>query len=179
MQINLHKHNCEIKKIVLFLLGNTKMIQELKMKCPNCGMDDDRVIDSRSVKEGYGVRRRRVCNSCQHRFTTQESIIRSELLVVKRNDAIREEFDRDKLRRGIENACYKRPVSADQIDAVVDELVSGVMHDFDKEVSSAELGARVMIALKQVDQVAYVRFASVYRKFKDVEEFIEEIRMLR
>ena len=148
------------------------------MRCPMCGCLEDKVIDSRSVREDSGVRRRRECLSCGHRFTTFESIIREELKVVKRNN-IREDFDREKLRRGIANACYKRPVDPEEIDRVAAEIDQGIQRDFDKEVSSSEIGKRVMAALRSLDQVAYVRFASVYRKFKDVEEFIAEIRALK
>ena len=148
------------------------------MRCPMCGYLEDKVIDSRSVREDSGVRRRRECLSCGHRFSTFESVIRDELKVVKRSN-IREDFDREKLRRGIANACYKRPVAPEDIDRVADEVVQGIQRDFDKEISSAEIGKRVMAALRSLDQVAYVRFASVYRKFKDVEEFINEIRALK
>jgi len=148
------------------------------MRCPECHCLDDKVVDSRAVKEGDGVRRRRECLSCSHRFTTYEGIIQAELKVIKRN-SVREEFDREKLRQGIENACYKRPVDPDEIDRIVEEIYNSLQKDFDKEVHSLEVGKRVMEALKQIDQVAYVRFASVYRKFKDVEEFIEEIRALK
>ncbi len=148
------------------------------MRCPQCGCLEDKVIDSRAVKDDTGVRRRRECLKCAHRFTTYESIIREGLKVVKRNSA-REDFDQDKLRRGIQNACYKRPINPEDIDRLVEDLVVAIQRDFDKEVSSAEIGARTMNALRALDQVAYVRFASVYRKFKDVDEFIEEIRSLR
>jgi len=148
------------------------------MRCPKCGCMDDKVIDSRAIKDGMGVRRRRECLKCTARFTTIESVIPEELKVVKRNNE-REEFDRDKLRRGIANACYKRPVSIDEIERMAEEVVASLQKDFDKEVESLEIGRRVMSQLRQVDQVAYVRFASVYRKFKDVEEFIEEIRALK
>ena len=148
------------------------------MRCPPCGCLDDKVIDSRAVKEGAGVRRRRECLGCGCRYTTFEGVIPEELRVVKRNSE-REEFNRDKLRRGIANACYKRPVTADDIDRMVEEVALSIQRDFDKEVSSAEIGNRVMAQLRSVDQVAYVRFASVYRKFKDVEEFIDEIRALK
>jgi transcriptional repressor NrdR len=143
-----------------------------------CGCLEDKVIDSRSVREDSGVRRRRECLACGHRFSTFESVIRDELKVVKRSN-IREDFDREKLRRGIANACYKRPVAPEDIDHITDEVVQGIQRDFDKEISSAEIGKRVMAALRSLDQVAYVRFASVYRKFKDVEEFINEIRALK
>ena len=148
------------------------------MRCPKCGCSDDKVIDSRTVKEGAGVRRRRECLHCACRFTTIEGIIPEELRVIKNNN-IREEYDRDKLRRGIANACYKRPISSDDIDRIVEEVSTALFRDFDKEVTSREIGNRVMEQLRKVDQVAYVRFASVYRKFKDVEEFIEEIRALK
>ncbi len=148
------------------------------MRCPKCGCLDDKVIDSRAVKEGSGVRRRRECLKCACRYTTFEGIIPEGMKVVKRNSE-REDFDRDKLRRGMTNACYKRPVNTDDIDRMVDEISASILLDFDKEVSSAEIGSRVMVQLRKVDQVAYVRFASVYRKFKDVEEFINEIRALK
>lgn len=148
------------------------------MRCPKCGCMDDKVIDSRAIKDGVGVRRRRECLKCMARFTTIESVIPEELKVIKRNNE-REEFDRDKLRRGIANACYKRPVSSDEIERMAEEVMTSLQKDFDKEVESLEIGRRVMSQLRQIDQVAYVRFASVYRKFKDVEEFIEEIRALK
>ena len=148
------------------------------MRCPKCGCNDDKVIDSRSVKDGYGVRRRRECLGCAYRFTTLESISSEDLKVVKL-DGTREEFDIDKLRRGIDRACYKRNVSSAEIDRIAAEIASSIQQDFDKEVPSAEIGNRVMMALKKLDQVAYVRFASVYRKFHDVEEFINEIRSLQ
>ncbi|MDD3886702.1 MAG: transcriptional regulator NrdR [Victivallaceae bacterium] len=148
------------------------------MRCPQCGCLDDKVIDSRAIKEGAGVRRRRACLECGFRFSTIEGVIPEELRVVKR-DGSRVEFDRDKVRRGIANACYKRPVGTDEIDRMVEEVSTSIMRDFDKEVTSKEIGERVMAQLKQADQVAYVRFASVYRKFKDVDEFIEEIRALK
>ncbi len=147
------------------------------MKCPACGFLDDKVVDSRTVKEGAGVRRRRVCLNCSHRFTTYEGIIREELRVIKRN-GVCEDFDKDKLRMGIVNACYKRPIDSDTIDLVVEEVNNTIQKGFDKDVPSFEIGRIIMEHLKKVDQVAYVRFASVYRKFKDVEEFIDEIRAL-
>jgi transcriptional repressor NrdR len=148
------------------------------MRCPECGCIEDKVIDSRAVKDDRGVRRRRECLKCKHRFTTYESIILEHLKVIKRN-SICEDFDPAKIRHGIDNACYKRPIRSEEIDRVVEELVTGVQKDFDKDVSSSEIGRRVMESLRKLDQVAYVRFASVYRKFKDVEEFIEEIRALK
>jgi len=148
------------------------------MRCPQCQCLDDKVNDSRMVKDGEGVRRRRECLNCNHRFTTYESIIHAELKVIKKNGDLREEFDREKIRVGIEKACWKRPISGDDIDRISDNVIRGIESEFDKEVSSAEIGCRIMDALKATDEVAYVRFASVYRSFKDIEEFIEEIKIL-
>ncbi len=148
------------------------------MRCPHCSCLDDKVVDSRITREGAGVRRRRECLKCAHRFTTYETIIHAELKVVKKKGNIREDFDRDKLRAGIAKACEKRPVGPEDVDKVVDGIVSGIEKDFDREVNSNEIGRRVMNALKELDEVAYVRFASVYRKFSDVEQFITEVRKL-
>ena len=148
------------------------------MRCPKCGCTDDKVIDSRSVKDGFGIRRRRECIQCTYRFTTLESISPEELKVVKR-DGTREDFDPDKLRRGIDRACYKRNVSFGDIDRIAGEVASSLQRDFNKEVSSDEIGNRVMESLRQVDEVAFVRFASVYRKFTDAADFIEEIKELK
>lgn len=147
------------------------------MRCPQCGCLDDKVVDSRATKEGAGVRRRRECLQCNHRFTTIEEIIQAELKVVKRGD-IREDFDREKIRKGVENACWKRPVRIEEIERIVDEVHMSLQREYDKEVSSVVIGSRVMEELKKVDEVAYVRFASVYRQFKDIDEFLEEIRAL-
>jgi len=147
------------------------------MRCPQCQCQEDKVVDSRSTKEGRGVRRRRECTGCGHRFTTIEEIIHAELRVIKRED-IREDFDREKIRKGIEKACWKRPVSSADIDKMVERTVSLVESSFDTEVPSMEIGSRIMQALKEVDEVAYVRFASVYRQFKDIDQFIEEIKLL-
>jgi len=147
------------------------------MRCPQCQCQEDKVVDSRSTKEGRGVRRRRECTGCGHRFTTIEEIVHAELKVIKRGD-IREEFDREKIRRGIEKACWKRPVSAGDIDKMVERTVSLIEAAFDTEVPSMEIGSRIMQALKEVDEGAYVRFASVYRQFKDIDQFIEEIKLL-
>jgi transcriptional repressor NrdR len=149
------------------------------MRCPECQCLDDKVVDSRAVKEGSGVRRRRECLNCGHRFTTYEGIIQAELKVVKRDNNVREDFDRDKLRKGIENACYKRPVPIETIDQIVDDIYNHIQQSYDKEITSKEIGRLVMDALRELDQVAYVRFASVYRKFKDIDEFIEEIKTLK
>ena len=148
------------------------------MRCPQCDNDNDKVIDSRSVRNGLGVRRRRECLACGRRFSTFESVIPEELKVVKL-DGTREEFDIAKLRRGIDRACYKRNVSSAEIDRIAAEIASSIQQDFDKEVPSAEIGSRVMTSLRQVDEVAFVRFASVYRKFTDAADFIQEIKELK
>ena len=148
------------------------------MRCPRCHCLDDKVVDSRAVKDGDGVRRRRECAACHHRYTTYEGIIRADLKVVKRNGGAREEFDRDKLRDGIARACWKRPVSEETIDHLTEGVARAIEADFDGEIASEEIGRRVMIALRGVDEVAYVRFASVYRHFKDIDQFVEEIRAM-
>ena len=147
------------------------------MRCPKCSCREDKVLDSRVAREGEVVRRRRECLSCQHRFTTYEEIIQTELSVIKRNDT-RVEFKKKKLRDGIKNACWKRPINDDKIDELADRVTSSIHRDFDREVSSKEIGQRVMQELKIFDEVAYVRFASVYREFKDLDQFIDEIRLL-
>lgn len=148
------------------------------MRCPKCGQDNDKVIDSRSVRDKLGVRRRRECLHCNYRFTTLEGVIPEELKVVKR-DGSTEEFNRDKLRSGIVNACYKRPVSGEDIDHIVGEITSDLLRDFEKEVGSLEIGKRVMEKLRELDQVAYVRFASVYRQFSAASDFIQEVKGLK
>ena len=148
------------------------------MRCPKCGCNDDKVIESRSVKDGFGIRRRRECSACGFRFTTLESVSPEELKVVKRNGSL-VPFDPGKLREGIKRACYKRSVSDEEIDRIVGEIASSLQRDFNNEVHSLEIGRRVMEALRQVDEVAFVRFASVYRKFTDASDFIEEIRELK
>ena len=145
------------------------------MKCPYCHDGDFQVIDSRTPSEGFPVRRRRVCASCKRRVFTIETIEEAPLKVVKK-DSTREDFDREKLRRGLQRACYKRPVSEERIDAVVRRVELEVHARYWGEVPAAALGEAVMDHLKEVDQVAYVRFASVYREFKDVSDFMQEVR---
>ena len=147
------------------------------MRCPRCACQDDKVVDSRATKEGAGVRRRRECLNCGHRFTTYEEIIQAELKVLKR-DNTHEDFDREKLRRGIEKACWKRNIRPEQIDTLLSKIVMEIETEYDREISSVEIGTKAMPALRQLDKVAYVRFASVYRDFKDIEEFISEIRTI-
>ena len=147
------------------------------MKCPRCACQDDKVIDSRSIKDGAGVRRRRECTKCGYRFTTCEEIIPNELKVVKR-DGRRENFDRDKLRSGIEKACWRREITREQVDALLNKLVTSLENDYDREVSSVEIGARAIEALRELDEVACISFASVYKDFKKLDEFIKEIRTM-
>ena len=147
------------------------------MKCPRCGHGDNKVVDSRVGKEGDVIRRRRECLSCQRRFTTYERIEEELPLVVKR-DGRRESFDRQKILSGILKACEKRPVSYATIERLVDGLEGGFQASGEKEISSVQIGERVMAALLSLDDVAYVRFASVYRQFKDISQFVEEIKTL-
>jgi transcriptional repressor NrdR len=147
------------------------------MRCPFCGQDKDRVVDSRSSQDGRSVRRRRECEMCKKRFTTYEYVEDVSLTILK-NDGRREPFDRQKLQRGIELACKKRPVSSEQIIALVDEIQDRFQNLSKPEITSKELGEEVMRRLKDLDEVAYVRFASVYHKFKDVSEFMDELKGL-
>ncbi len=147
------------------------------MRCPSCQALDSRVIESRANDDQYTVRRRRECIACQRRFTTYERVELVPLMVVKK-DRTREEFDREKIRRGIARACEKRPISFMQIEELVDEIERELRADFEREVPSSEIGINVMQRLRIFDGVAYVRFASVYREFRDVETFAKEILQL-
>jgi transcriptional repressor NrdR len=148
------------------------------MKCPYCGNDEDRVIDSRPVEEGKAIRRRRECSTCERRFTTYEYVERTAISVVKR-DGRREPYDRDKLIGGVALACRKRPVSRDEIERIVNGIETGLADEYKTEIPSTELGERVLERLAELDQVSYVRFASVYRQFDDVDQFSKELRRLR
>jgi transcriptional repressor NrdR len=150
---------------------------ELLVRCPYCKTADSRVLESRAVDDDVAVRRRRECSRCGRRFTTFERPEVSTLYVVKK-DGKREEFDRDKLRRGVTRACEKRPVSADAVTALVAGVEREVREEYEREVSSRELGERVMARLRALDGVAYVRFASVYREFRDVRTFAQEVMQL-
>jgi transcriptional repressor NrdR len=147
------------------------------MRCPSCGCDEDRVIDSRTNKDKTATRRRRACVSCGHRFTTYEYVESGALSVVKK-DGRREAFSRDKLVLGLLKACEKRPVSREDVDAVADRIHAELMRSQSAEVSSGTIGDLVMRELAGLDQVAYVRFASVYRHFTDVQQFEDVIREL-
>ena len=144
------------------------------MKCPFCSCEDSKVIDSRPTDEGERIRRRRECNSCGKRFTTYEVIDSVPVIVVKK-DHSREAFDRDKLLRGMLRACEKRPVSLDQLDHAVNSIEAQLQNGFEREISSEVIGEMAMEKLRELDEVAYVRFASVYRQFKDINTFMEEL----
>ena len=147
------------------------------MKCPFCGFEESKVIDSRPTDEGQRIRRRRECLQCAKRFTTYE-IIESLPIIVIKKDKSREAFNRDKLMTGLLRACEKRPVSIDTLDKMIDEIESVLQNSLDREVSSEKIGQLVMEKLKKIDEVAYVRFASVYRRFADVESFFAELEQL-
>ncbi len=147
------------------------------MKCPACGAIDDRVIDSRLGKDNTVIRRRRQCLRCKKRFTTYEKIEETLPYVIKK-DGRREAFDRRKIVEGMRRACEKRPVSIDRIEAVADSIEQELIERPEKEISVAYIGERVMEELQRMDDVAYVRFASVYRSFRDIEEFVREIKEL-
>ena len=147
------------------------------MRCPYCGKDDTRVIDSRPVEDNNSIRRRRICDSCSRRFTTYEKIETIPIMVIKK-DNNRETYDRSKIEGGILRACHKRPVSLGQIKKLVDEIEAAIFDREEKEISSAQIGEMVMSGIHRLDPVAYVRFASVYREFKDVETFMEELKIV-
>jgi transcriptional repressor NrdR len=147
------------------------------MKCPFCGQEKDKVVDSRPAQDGRSVRRRRECESCGKRFTTYEYIEEVPLIVIK-NDGRREPFDRQKLQRGIELACKKRPISAETIASIVEQIEEELQNLSKTEITSKVVGETVMKKLKDLDEVAYVRFASVYHKFKDINEFMKEVKNL-
>ncbi len=144
------------------------------MRCPFCRADNDRVIDSRAGDDGGSIRRRRECLGCRRRFTTYERIERQPLTVVKK-EGIRDPFDRDKIKRGLAKACWKRPVSEEDIEGVVAALEAELYGTYESDVPSRVIGERLMELLRGLDQVAYVRFASVYREFKDARDFVDEL----
>ena len=145
------------------------------MRCPYCGHENTRVIDSRPAEDNNAIRRRRICDDCGKRFTTYEKIEVIPMMVIKK-DENREVYDRNRIEGGVLRACHKRPVSADQIGRLVDEVETEIFNSGKKEVSSKEIGEMVMDKLKDLDAVAYVRFASVYREFKDVNTFLDALR---
>lgn len=147
------------------------------MKCPYCNALDTKVVDSRPADDNSSIRRRRQCESCDKRFTTYEKLETMPLMVIKK-DRSRETFDRSKIEAGVIHSCHKRPVSTQQIDAMMDEIENKIYGMEEKEVESSVIGELVMEKLKELDEVAYVRFASVYREFKDVGTFMEELSKL-
>ena len=147
------------------------------MRCPKCTSIEDKVIDSRISREGSTIRRRRECLECGHRYSTTENLVRDGIVVLKR-DGRREDFDREKLIRAVRAACHKRPVDAEQIAMLIEDLLDALEAQFEREIPSRAIGEGVMQRLRSVDQVAYVRFASVYKEFRDVAEFVDEISTL-
>ncbi len=147
------------------------------MKCPFCRNEEDKVIDSRASGEGYLIRRRRECLKCGRRFTTYERVEEVPLMVIKK-DGRREPFDRKKVLAGLLKACEKRPIGMDALEGIVDEIERALEKKFEREVESSKVGELVMKKLHDLDDVAYVRFASVYRQFKDVTQFMEEVKNL-
>lgn len=147
------------------------------MKCPYCGEENTKVIDSRPAEENNAIRRRRQCLKCKKRFTTYEKVENIPLIVIKKDD-IREPYDRGKIEAGIVRSCHKRPVSYEQIVSAVEDVENKIFNMGKKEISSRVIGEIVMERLKELDQVAYVRFASVYREFKDVNTFMDELKKL-
>ena len=147
------------------------------MKCPYCSTNDNHVLDTREAADGVAIWRRRECRDCEGRFTTYERIEESPRKVKKKDDR-REDFDRQKIRRGIERACEKRPVPVENITQIVDEIEQETFERNSPEISTAEIGEMIMQRLKQLDDVAYIRFASVYREFKDVTEFMQELESI-
>ena len=145
------------------------------MKCPFCSHENTRVIDSRPAEDNNSIRRRRVCDECGKRFTTYEKVETIPLIIIKKDDN-RETYDRSKIEAGVLRACHKRPVSAQQITGLVDEVENEIMNMEEKEISSQVIGELLMNKLKNLDPVAYVRFASVYREFKDVNTFMDELK---
>ena len=145
------------------------------MKCPFCGEDNTRVIDSRPADDNSSIRRRRLCDACQKRFTTYEKVETIPLVVIKK-DNNREQYDRSKIEAGVLRACHNRPISINQINELVDAVETEIFNREEREISSKEIGEMVMERLKNLEAVAYVRFASVYREFKDVNTFMDELK---
>lgn len=147
------------------------------MKCPYCGYQDSKVIDSRPTEDSTAIRRRRECINCKKRFTTYEKVEQIPILVIKK-DLRRETYDKDKVLKGMIKACEKRPVPIKKLEEIADEIDREIYNSYEKEITSTEIGEMVMEKLKNVDEVAYVRFASVYRQFKDINTFMDELRKL-
>ena len=147
------------------------------MRCPKCSCQDDKVIDSRASREGATIRRRRQCIACGYRFTTYEEVERGGLVILKR-DGRREEFSTEKLLSGLKKACQKRPISPKAIEDLVDRITNEITDKFEREVPAEFIGKLVMEGLREIDEVAYVRFASVYRRFQEATDFVQEVKKL-
>ena len=147
------------------------------MRCPRCGCQEDKVVDSRASREGATIRRRRECTACAHRFTTYEEIERDHLMVLKRDNR-REEFSKEKLLSGIKKACQKRPISPKVIEELVEKIAETVNNKYEHEVPAEFIGKQVIDRLREIDDVAYVRFASVYRRFKEATDFVQEVKKM-
>ncbi|MDO4283419.1 MAG: transcriptional regulator NrdR [Clostridia bacterium] len=147
------------------------------MHCIKCGCEESKVVDSRSIEEGNSIRRRRECLNCKYRFTTYEKLEYTPIIVVKKN-GLRQQFDRNKIINGILRSCEKRPVTIEQVEQIVDEIEMELHNSLEKEVEASKIGDMVIAKLKDLDEIAYVRFASVYRQFKDINEFKRELNKL-
>ena len=147
------------------------------MRCPKCGCQDDKVVDSRASREGATIRRRRECAACSHRFTTYEEIEHEGLMVLKRDDR-REQFSKEKLLSGVRKACQKRPISPKVIEDLVERIVDTITDKYEREVPAEFIGKQVMDGLREIDDVAYVRFASVYRRFQEATDFVHEVKKM-
>jgi len=152
-------------------------VEEIPMKCPFCNQDNTRVVDSRPADDNNSIRRRRECDECQKRFTTYEKIETIPIVVIKK-DRTRQEFDRTKIEAGVMRACYKRPIPMQRINQLIDEVETKIINREEKEIESKVIGGIVMDKLKNLEPVAYVRFASVYREFKDINTFMDELKKL-
>jgi transcriptional repressor NrdR len=147
------------------------------MRCPKCAQSDDKVVDSRTIRNGEVIRRRRICTACAHRFTTYEEVVKAVLCVLKR-DGRHEDFDRAKLLAAIAHAAVKRPISEPQMEMLADDVVHEIETEYDREVPSTVIGRKVMDKLEKLDEVAFLRYASVYRRFRDASQFLSEIENL-
>ena len=164
-----------IRRYTIYNIESERIV--IKMKCPYCSNPDTRVVDSRPAEDGASIRRRRSCDLCGKRFTTYEKVETIPLIIIKKDNA-REQYSRMKIENGVIRACYKRPVPADEIEQMFDRIETGIFSLEEKEISSSVIGEMVMDGLKDLDEVAYVRFASVYREFKDVNTFMDELKKI-
>ena len=161
----------------LYAKGEYDPEGEINVKCPYCGYKESKVVDSRPADEGSSIRRRRECLQCENRFTTYETVESLPMVVIKK-DGSRQSFDRSKILRGIQRSCEKRPVSVADMERMASEIEQEIQNSLEREVSTELIGAKVMEKLKEADEVAYVRFASVYRQFKDINTFMQELNKL-